>query len=377
MPSLPTSLPRTVLLLVAVAVLAACSREERGQVQAPVPVTITHAEVRDVPMELSAPGTVETIRSVAVTAQIDGQLLEALVRDGAEVAAGELLFRIDPRPAEAALRQAEAELARNRALLEEARSRVDRYGPVADKGYVSADQMQQYRTALAAARGAVQVGEANVAAARLELGYTEIRAPLGGRLGRIQVQPGNVVRANGATPLVTINQLAPIYVNFAVPASWLGRLLAAQGEAPLAVAAMAPGFAEPVRGEVAFIDNAVDTRTGTIRLRGEFANAGRRLWPGQLVTVTLTLDHDRGAVVLPEIAVRDGPQGSYVFLVDATRRAVQRSVTVERASEGLAVIASGVAPGDAVVLDGQSRLSDGAAVEVAAGAEAAAAEARP
>jgi multidrug efflux system membrane fusion protein len=347
------------LAFIALAALAACSRSEAPRAPAAVPVTITRATLQDVPVRLDAPGSVEAVNSVAVTAQIDGQLLESLVQDGADVEKGQLLFRIDPRPAEAALRQAEAELARARALLAEARSRVERYAPVADKGYVSADQMQQYRTAPAAAAGAVRVDEANVAAARLELGYTEIRAPIAGRLGRILVQPGNVVRANGGTPLVTINQIAPIYVGFALPGRILGRLLAAQSAAPLAVAARVPGLAAPVDGRVAFIDNAVDTATGTIRLRGEFANAGHLLWPGQLVGVSLTLGIDRAAVVLPDGAVRNGPDGTYVFIVCEDGSAAQRRVAVARVADGQAVIESGLEAGETVVLDGQSRVQDG------------------
>jgi len=360
MQPIPLTLFRGAACAFVLSLLAACSRSEVPQGTMAVPVTITRAVLRDVPLLLNAPGNVEAVHSVAVTAQIDGQLLESLVRDGADVAKDQLLFRIDPRPARAALRQAEAELERARALLAEASSRVERYGSVADRGYVSADQMQQYRTAHAAAAGTVQVDEANVAAARLELGYTEIRAPIAGRLGRILVQPGNVVSANGGDPLVTINQIAPIYVSFAVPASALGRLLAAQNAAPLRVEARVPGLPGPIEGRVAFIDNAVDTATGTIRLRGEFANEDHLLWPGQLVSVSLTLGVDENAVVLPDGAVRNGPEGTYVFVVDDEGRAVQRRVGVARVADGLAVIEDGVDVGDTVVLDGQSRVQDGA-----------------
>ena len=360
MQPIPLTLFRGAACAFVLSLLAACSRSEVPQGTMAVPVTITRAVLRDVPLLLNAPGNVEAVHSVAVTAQIDGQLLESLVRDGADVAKDQLLFRIDPRPARAALRQAEAELERARALLAEASSRVERYGSVADRGYVSADQMQQYRTAHAAAAGTVQVDEANVAAARLELGYTEIRAPIAGRLGRILVQPGNVVSANGGDPLVTINQIAPIYVSFAVPASALGRLLAAQNAAPLRVEARVPGLPGPIEGRVAFIDNAVDTATGTIRLRGEFANEDHLLWPGQLVSVSLTLGVDENAVVLPDGAVRNGPEGTYVFVVDGEGRAVQRRVGVARVADGLAVIEDGVDVGDTVVLDGQSRVQDGA-----------------
>lgn len=353
------------------AVLGACSSERAPPKPAAVPVTVTRAVARDMPVLVSAPGSVETINSVAVRAQIEGQLLESLVEDGADVAKGQLLFRIDPRPAQAALQQAQSTLAKDQATLAQARSQVERYQDVAAKGYISADQMEQYRTNLGVASAAVKVDEANVAAARLTLGYTEIRAPIAGRIGRILVQPGNVVKTNDANPLVVINQVEPIYVNFALPSSLLGRVLAAQKQAPLAVRASVIGVDEPVEGKVAFVDNAVDTTTGTIKLRGEFANAGHVLWPGQLVGVSLTLGHDANAVVLPDAAVQNGPNGTYVFVVKAGELAEQRPVKIARVVEGQAVVESGLAAGETVVLDGQSRVEDGVQLKIDAPAGAA------
>lgn len=361
---------------VALWALAACSRERAPPRTASVPVTVTRAVTRDLPIVVSAPGTVEAINAVAVKSRVDGQLLEALVGDGAEVAAGQLLFRIDPRPAQAVLQQAQAALARDRATLVQARSQVERYRDVAAKGYLSADQMEQYRTNLGVAQAAVKVDEANLEAARLTLGYTQIHAPMAGRLGRIAVQPGNLVKANDSTALVTLNQIEPIYVSFALPGSQVGRVLAAQQAAPLLVLASAPGIAPPVEGHLAFVDNAVDSASGTIRLRGEFANAGHVLWPGQLVSVELTLGHDANAVVLPAKAVQNGPHGSYVYLVRPDRSALQRPVTVARVHEGVAIIEQGVADGDLVVLDGQSRVQDGSELKFDADA-ASAADSRP
>lgn len=357
--------PRRFAALAALCGLAAaCSSEQAAPPAAAVPVTVTRAVVRDMPVLASAPGSVETINSVAVKAQIDGQLLESFVKDGADVAKDQLLFRIDPRPAQAALQQAQSSLAKDQATLAQARSQVERYKDVAAKGYLSADQMEQYRTNLGVAQAAVKVDEANITAAKLTLGYTEIRSPIAGRIGRILIQPGNVVKANDTNPLVTINQIEPIYVNFALPSALLGRMLAAQRAAPLAVSANVIGVDAPVEGTVAFIDNAVDTTTGTIRLRGEFANEGHVLWPGQLVSVSLTLGHDANAVVLPDHAVQNGPNGTYVFVVKADQRAEQRPVAVARIVAGQAVIEKGVAAGETVVLDGQSRVEDGAALKV-------------
>jgi multidrug efflux system membrane fusion protein len=346
--------------------LAACSRQHAPPPAAPVPVTVTQVATRDMPVLAAAVGSVEAINSASVKSLIDGQLLESLVKDGADVAENQLLFRIDPRSAQASLHQAEAARAKDQATLEQARSQVKRYEGIAAKGYLSADQMEQYRTAAAAAAAAVKVDEANIAAAKVTLGYTEIRAPFAGRIGRILIQPGNVVKANDTNPLVVINQVEPIYVNFALPGALLGRVLAAQKESPLAASATVPGVARPLDGTVAFVDNAVDTTTGTVKVRAQFANAEHLLWPGQLVSVSLTLGHDASAIVLPDHAVQNGPQGAYVFVVKADGHAEQRNVKVARTVAGQAVIEQGVAAGETVVLDGQSRVENGTALKIVA-----------
>lgn len=342
----------------------ACSREHAAPKVVPAPVTVVVAATRDIPVLVTAPGSVEAINSVAVKSLVDGQLLETQVKDGADVVAGQLLFRIDPRPAQAALQQTLAAQAKDQATLEQARSQVKRYTDIAAKGYLSADQMEQYRTNMNAAMASVKVDEANVAAAKVTLSYTDIHAPLAGRIGRILVQTGNVVKANDANPLVTINQIEPIYVNFALPSALLGRVQLAQKGAPLATQANVIGIDTPIEGKVAFIDNAVDTTTGTVKLRAEFANDGHVLWPGQLVNVSLTLGRDAKAIVVPEHAVQNGPNGPYVFVVRSDQTAEQRPVTVARVVGGEAVIDKGLAAGETVVLDGQSRVEDKAPLKV-------------
>lgn len=332
----------------------------------PAPVTVIKAVSRDMPVLAHAVGTVEAINSVAVKSLVDGELQRAFVEDGDNVKSGLPLFRIDSRPAEAALRQVEAMQSKDQAALDQARSQVKRYENLAKKGYISADQMEQYRTNMDAAAASVKVDQANVAAAKVTLGYTEIDAPISGRLGRILIQPGNVVKANDTNPLVVINQIEPIYVNFALPGPLLGRVLSAQHASPLALSVSVEGIAQPIEGKVAFVDNAVDSSTGTIKLRGEFANIERLLWPGQLVTVRLTIGHDPDAVVLPDRAVQNGPDGTYVYVVKADEHAEQRSIKVARVVDGDAVIDKGVAAGETVVLDGQSRVEDGGAVKVTA-----------
>jgi len=353
------------VVLAALALAAACSREHAPPKAAPAPVTVVTATTRDMPVLVSAPGSVEAINSVAVKSLVDGQLLEARVRDGADVTAGELLFRIDPRPAQAALQQALSAQAKDQAALEQARSQVKRYQDIAAKGYLSADQMEQYRTNLQAAIASVKVDEANVAAAKVTLSYTDIHAPISGRIGRILIQSGNVVKANDTNPLVTINQIEPIYVSFSLPSALLGRVQLAQKGGALAAQASVIGVDKPVEGKVAFIDNAVDTATGTVKLRAEFGNDGHVLWPGQLVSVSLTLGHDANAVVVPQQVVQNGPDGAYVFVVRADHTAEQRAVKVARVVAGEAVVDKGLAAGETVVLDGQSRVEDKAPLQVA------------
>jgi len=299
-----------------------------------------------------------------VKSLIDGQILESLVKDGDDVKQNQLLFRIDPRPAEAALKQAQAAQARDEATLAQARSQVKRNEAIAEKGYISADQMEQFRTNMDAAAAAVKVDQANVAATKVTLGYTEIHSPITGRIGRILIQPGNLVKANDTNPLVVINQIEPIFVNFALPGSQLGPVLVGQRASPLSVDATIVGVAMPIEGKVAFVDNAVDTTTGTVKLRAEFANPEHLLWPGQLVSVSLTLGQDRNAIVLPDRAVQNGPDGTYVFVVKSDQHAEQRKVTVKRMVENQAVIESGLAAGETVVLDGQSRVENGAALKI-------------
>jgi multidrug efflux system membrane fusion protein len=327
-------------------------------------VTVVKAMTKDMPVLASAVGSVEPINSVAVKSLIDGQILESLVKDGDEVKSNQLLFRIDPRPAEAALRQAQASQTKDEATLAQARSQVKRNEAVAAKGYISADQMEQFRTNADAAAASVKVDQANVSAAKVTLGYTEIHSPIAGRIGRILIQPGNLVKANDTNALVVINQIEPIYVNFALSGQQLGPALIAQRESPLAVNAIVAGVAKSVDGKVAFIDNAVDTTTGTVKLRAEFTNPEHLLWPGQLVSVSLTLGVDRNAVVLPDRAVQNGPDGTYVFVVKADKHAEQRKIVVKRMIDNNAVIESGLAAGETVVLDGQSRVENGAPLKI-------------
>jgi multidrug efflux system membrane fusion protein len=345
--------------------LAACSGAPPPPPEPTVPVSVVKVERKAIPELLTAVGSVEVINSVSIKSLVDGQLLESHVKDGESVKKGQLLFKIDPRPAQAALAQVNAALAKDVAARDLALAQVNRYKPVAAKGFISADQMQQYLTAYAAAAASVKVDQANVEAAKLTVAYSDIHAPIDGRAGRILVQAGNLVKANDTQALLTLNQLAPIFVNFAVPGQYVDRVRAAQAKGVLGVKASSAGIEGNISGELSFVDNAVDPATNTIKLRASFANADERLWPGQFVDIELTLGSDADALAVPDAAIKAGPNGSYVFVVKPDGRAEQRAVTVARSVNGDAMIAKGLSVGETVVTDGQSRLIDGSKVKVA------------
>ena len=349
---------------VLVLALAACSHSAPPPAEVAAPVSVAKVQQKSVPDLLNAVGSVEAINSVAIKSLVDGQLLESNVKDGQDVKKGQLLFKIDPRPAQAALAQTNAALAKDVAARDLANAEVERYKPVAAKGFISADQMQQYLTAYQAAAASVKVDQANVEASKLTLGYTDIYAPLDGRAGRILVQAGNLVKANDTQALLTINQLTPIFVTFAVPGQYVDRVRTAQAKGVLAVEAAGDGFDGKISGQLSFVDNAIDSATNTVKLRASFANADERLWPGQFVNITLTVGTDADALVVPDAAVKAGPNGSYVFVVKADGRAEQRTVTVTRSVNGEAMIGKGLGLGESVVTDGQSRLADGSKVKV-------------
>jgi len=351
------------MLPCAVLALAAC-KAPPPPAPAAAPVAVAGVGRKTMPDLLAAVGTVEAINSVAVKSLVDGQLLESEVKDGDAVTAGQLLFRIDPRPAQAALAQAHASLAKDEAARDLARAQVDRYKPIAAKGFISADQMQQTLTTWEAALASVKVDQANVAAAKLTLGYTDIHAPLAGRVGRILVQPGNLVKANDVKPLLVINQLSPIFVSFAVPGAYVERVRAAQVKGVLHVRAQGDALKTAQDGELAFVDNAIDPATNTVKLRAQFGNSGEALWPGQFVNIALNLGSDANAVVVPDAAVKAGPNGSYVFIVKPDQHAELRIVTTVRTVAGETLIGRGLDGGETVIVDGQSRVVDGAPVKV-------------
>jgi membrane fusion protein, multidrug efflux system len=357
--------------LCALLLLTACSNQPTGapaaqgtQGSAAVPVTVATAVQQAVPVTVRAVGTVKAHASVTVVPQVSGQLARVHFEEGQDVERGELLVTIDPRPFEARLKQAEATLARDLAQLENAQRDAARYAELLRRDAVSREEYDRHRAEAEALAATVRADRAAVEEARLELQYTSIKAPIGGRTGGLLVDAGNIVRAN-ETALVVINQIEPIFMSFAVPEGQLPAIRAYQSQGALAVEAVSPAGGDQLgKGELTFIANQVDPATGTIDLKAAFANRERTLWPGQFVDVVMTLSVDPDAIVVPAEAVQTGQQGSFVFVVTPEHTVELRSVVVGREVDQRAVLAKGVAPGDVVVTDGHLRLVPGARVEI-------------
>jgi multidrug efflux system membrane fusion protein len=438
-PSSPAGflIPLGALLLGSLGILAGCSGEPsaRAAANAPqareaVPVSLTAAATRSVPVQLRANGTVQAYSTVTVMSQVDGQIARIHFAEGQDVRRGDLLFTLDQRPFVAALqqaeavlgrdtaqreqaeaavaqtmaaeRQAEANLARDQAQWENAKAQDRRYKELIADGAISKEQYDQVRTAALAAEATIQADEAavvnakaairaaqatveNVKAviradqaavenARIQLGYTEIRAPMDGRTGNLLVHVGSAVKARDSnSPLVVINQIHPIYVSFAVPEQSLADIRKYRAAGRIRVDALLPGQEDrPIGGELSFVNNAVDSSTGTIQLKATFANPDNRLWPGQFLNVRLTLTTVPNAVVIPSQAIQTGQQGPYVFVVKPDLTVELRPIVPGLALDGETVAEQGLAPGERVVTEGQIRLVPGAKVDIKPSAPAAA-----
>jgi len=332
-----------------------------------VPVSVATVVRKAVPVNLTAVGNVEAYTSVAVKARVDGQILSVAFKEGDEVKKGALLFEIDPRPFAVALSQAQANLKKDQALLQRAIEQEARYKDLLEKKFISPDAYDQVRTNRDAAAATVAADDAAIQSAKLSLDYCTIRSPVNGYAGRILIQQGNLVKANDTNPLVTINQVVPIYVSFSVPEQNIADVRKYQAAGDLHVK-VAPGDTAhpPIAGKLASLDNSADPATGTIRLRAEFPNQDKALWPGQFVNVVLTLHEQPDAIVTPSTALQNGPSGQYVFVVKPDATVELRDVKVARTEGDDTVIASGLEPGDKVVVAGQLRLAPG--VRITAGA---------
>jgi multidrug efflux system membrane fusion protein len=336
-----------------------------------VPVTVALAKRKDMPVEVRAIGSVEAYSTVGVKSQVAGELVGVHFKEGQDVRKGDLLFTIDPRPFEAEVERQKSTLERDQAQAENQRAQARRYEQLLTEGVISREMFEQVRTNADALEAAVRADQAALEAARLSLQYTRIHAPIDGRTGSLMIHQGNMVKENDTIDLVTIHQITPIYVSFSVPEQYLGQVnrFLARG---LKVKTTVPGRSGALEGTVSFVNNTVDVSTAMIRLKAVFANAGRHLWPGQFADVLMTLNIEPGVLVVPSEAVQTGPNGDFVFVVDANRTAQLRPVTVARTVNGEAIIAKGVEAGEQVVTDGQVRLApSGTRVEIkpAAGTE--------
>lgn len=414
------------LLVLALGGLSACTASDAQSVKSsgagkrPVPVVAATAIRKTVPILVQTTGTVQAYATVAVKSQIAGQLTGVYFQEGQTVQAGELLFTIDSRPLQAALdqamanrakaiaevSQAQAALAQAQAQVNQARAAVtrdvaqannasvqaERYSSLLGSGAVSQEQADQFRTAAEAqqavvvadqsevgnalaavesakanlqnAQASVSAADAAVDSAKVQLSYASIVAPSGGRLGKLNVNQGNLVKENDTTPLVTISQIQPIYVEFSIPQSQLPALRKYQAQGKLQVEAKPPNDAgQPARGELVFVDSGVDATTGTIKLRASFANANQQLTPGQFVNVVLKLTEEPNAIVVPAAAVQAGQQGQFIYIIKADRTVAVQPVTVGQTIANQTVIQAGIQAGDRVVVDGQFNLAPGATVQ--------------
>jgi multidrug efflux system membrane fusion protein len=350
--------------LLALATLAACGRGDRAagrQAQRPVGVRAARAVQKDVPLEVRAVGRIVSNQSVSIRSQVPGPIVAVRFVEGQAVKKGEVLLEIDPRPYRAALDEARARLAQDRARAESARADARRFAELVQKEFVTRQQHEQAAANAAALEAVVAADRAAVERAALDLSYCTLRAPLAGRTGRLLVHAGNLVAAGG-TPLLTIEQVKPVYAAFSIPERHLAQL---QGwrRAPPPVRVQAGGGKE-IAGTLDFVDNAVDPSTGTILLKARIANEDEALWPGVVVDVSLRVAEQRGAVVVPAAAVAQGQQGDYAYVVGSDRKAELRQITVAQTGSAEAVISKGIAPGDLVVTEGQLKLQPGVAVEI-------------
>lgn len=351
----------TAILALSCLAAAGCQEKDPGTPSA-VPVTVATVERRPVPYELAAAGTVEPLQRVNVEAQISGQLLRIGFQEGDQVTKGQVLFEIDSRPYRAALDAAAAMVARDVIQAQNAQRDVERYGALVKQEYVTSQQYDAMRASAAAMEATVKADSAAMETARLNLQYATIRAPIGGLAGSLQIREGNLVRGPGTT-LVTINQIRPILVRFPLPAQQLGEIRGRPMK-DVEVVAQPAGTGVPVKGRLVFMDNAVDSSTGTILLKGSFDNADGTLWPGQFVSVSVQLYVQKDALAIPAVAVLTSQQGTSVFVVDSAQTVAPRTVKVARTAGDIAVIESGLQAGERVVTDGQLRLVPGAHVEI-------------
>jgi multidrug efflux system membrane fusion protein len=330
-----------------------------------IPVTAGAAEARDVPVYLQGIGTVQSINTVNVKTRVDGEILHTYVTPGQEVQQNDQLLLIDPRPYQAALDQAKANVAKDQAQLRGAQRDLERFGKLVGSGFQTRQSFEDQQATVEQLQGTVQADDAAIEAAELNLGYTMIRAPISGRTGARLVDPGNYVQASTGTPLMSITQIKPIYVNFTLPATNLDAIRQSAASNKLLVDVYAADSRTLLsKGMLSFIDNHVDTTTGTIALKATCENSNERLWPGEFVNARLILSVRHDAVTVPEQTVMAGPDGNYVYVINPDDTVQRRPVQLASRQDGIAVIAKGLTAGEKVVVTGQYRLANYAKVKI-------------
>ena len=361
-----TALLAVVVAVIGVTGIVGCTdKGAPGGAMPPVPVLAAKAVNRDVPNQLHEIGTVEAFESIAIKARVGGNLQTVNFKEGDFVTKGQLLLAIDPRPFAATLAQAEANLARDQANAKQARTNEQRFAFLLKEEVGSRQQHDDAYATAASLAATVAADRAAVESAKLNLQYTEIRSPVDGRTGKLQAHPGDLIKADADTPIVTIAQVQPIYVDFSIPEKNLGQVRRSMETHTLEVDATIPGDPQQAEhGVLSFVDNSVDKTTGTISLKGVFQNENRRLWPGQFVNATLTLAVIPNAVLVPSQAIQTGQEGAFVYVVGRDMKVAMRPVVAGAVFDTETIIERGVKAGETVVTDGQLRLMPGAMVRL-------------
>ncbi len=358
----------SVILMILPALTCACSNAngEKPKVKnRPVPVTVAKVLEKSVPLEVRAIGNTEACASVVIKSQVGGMITRQAVQDGQDVIKGDLLFTIDPRPFENALKEAQAKLDKDIILLKQADVDLGRYSQLMKSNAISEERYEQAIVNVKTIKAAIRLDETVVEKARLELEYASVNAPISGRVGSVLVHEGNIIKANDDRSLTVINQIQPMCVSFALPEQYLSSVFQYMAEKKLEISAFINGNeTNPESGELSSVDNTVDKMTGTIRLKGTFDNTDRRLWPGQFVRVVLKLADIEGTRVVPSNAVQTGINGQYVYVLTPDNKADMRPVKIGRILDGETVIEDGLKAGETVITDGHILLTPGASVEV-------------
>jgi multidrug efflux system membrane fusion protein len=368
--STPAGLTAFSILAVSILGAPACSRESESRPRPlAVPVAAAQATKKTVPVQLKAIGAVEAYSVVSIKSQVGGILTRVHFNEGQEVAKGDLLFTIDSRPYKAVLNQAQANLAKDKAQLENARADLKRYEELIKNKFATQAQYDAIRTNVSVLEAALAADQAIVQNARLEYKNCTIRSPLTGKTGSLYSNEGNLIKANADTPMVVINQIQPVYVSFAVPAGVLPQIKKSMAAGGVKVEALLEDAESPERGVLSFVDNAVDVSSGTIKLKATFPNDGKLLWPGQFINVAMTLSTITEAIVVPSQAVQTGQKGQFVFLIKQDLTVENRPVVSSLTVDGESVVEQGLEPGDSVVTDGQVSLVPGAKVKIKTAAQ--------